>query len=142
MSRKRIQNKKAILLIASGVLVLIGYLFSNISNVRQDSKNEVRRPFSIVSNYDYSDIPVKRVVDGDTLKLENEEYVRLIGIDTPELHESAKLYRDARRSNQSVETIKQMGKQAYEFTKQLAEGKRVRLEFDKEKYDKYPTEVS
>ena len=63
--------------------------------------------------------------------------MRLLGIDTPEMHESAKLYRDARRSGQSVEAIKQMGRQAYEITKQLAEGKRVRLEFDKEKYDKY-----
>ncbi|MDD5596096.1 MAG: hypothetical protein PHY94_07650, partial [Candidatus Omnitrophica bacterium] len=38
--------------------------------------------------YDYSNIIVKRAVDGDTLVLENGERVRLIGIDTPELHES------------------------------------------------------
>jgi micrococcal nuclease len=80
---------------------------------------------------------VKRVVDGDTLLLENRKYVRLLGIDTPEMHESAKLHRDALRSKQSVEAIQQSGRQAYELTKQLVEGKRVRLEFDWQRYDKY-----
>ena len=88
-------------------------------------------------DYSYSNILVTRAVDGDTLVLENKERVRLIGIDTPELHESNKLYRDAQRSGQQVEVIKQLGRQSYEFTKNLVEGKRVRLEFDVERYDKY-----
>ena len=41
---------------------------------------------------------VKRVVDGDTLLLTNGERVRLVGVDNPEVHESKKLYRDAKRS--------------------------------------------
>jgi len=88
-------------------------------------------------DYAYSDILVTRAVDGDTLVLENKERVRLIGIDTPEMHESNKLYRDAQRSGQEVEVIKQLGRQSYEFTKKLVEGKRVRLEFDVDRYDKY-----
>ena len=88
-------------------------------------------------DYSYSNILVTRVVDGDTLVLENSERVRLIGIDTPEMHESNKLNRDARRSGQDVEAIKQLGRQSYEFTKKLVQGKRVRLEFDLERYDKY-----
>jgi len=88
-------------------------------------------------DYVYGNILVTRAVDGDTLVLENKERVRLIGIDTPEMHESNKLYRDARRSGQEVEAIKRLGRQAYEFTKKLVEGKRVRLEFDVERYDKY-----
>jgi micrococcal nuclease len=87
--------------------------------------------------YDYADILVKRAVDGDTLVLENGERVRLIGIDTPEMHESNKLYRDAQRSKQDISTIQKLGRRAYEFTKNLVEGKRVSLEFDVEKYDKY-----
>ncbi len=35
---------------------------------------------------------VIRVIDGDTLKLASGEKVRLIGIDTPEMHESKKLH--------------------------------------------------
>ncbi|MEO0248916.1 MAG: thermonuclease family protein, partial [candidate division WOR-3 bacterium] len=36
---------------------------------------------------------VSRVVDGDTIVLENGEKVRLIGIDTPEVDKSAKLHK-------------------------------------------------
>ncbi|HTY45893.1 MAG TPA: thermonuclease family protein [Patescibacteria group bacterium] len=87
--------------------------------------------------YDYNNIVVQRAVDGDTLVLANGDRLRLIGIDTPEMHESDKLYRDARRSRQDVRTIKAMGTRAYEFTRKLVEGKQVRLEFDAEKRDKY-----
>jgi len=87
--------------------------------------------------YRYEDILVKRVVDGDTVVLENGQRLRLIGIDTPEIHESDKLYRDSRRSGEDVKKIKQMGEQSFAFTRRLLEGKRVRLEFDVEKYDKY-----
>ena len=53
------------------------------------------------------------------------------------MHDSAKLDRDASRSGQDVAAIKQLGRRSYEFTKNLVEGKRVRLEFDVERYDKY-----
>jgi len=86
---------------------------------------------------DYTDIGVSRVVDGDTLMLENGERVRLIGIDTPEMHASDKLTRDARQTGQEASAIQELGRQAYEFTKALVEGKRVSLEFDAERYDKY-----
>ena len=92
---------------------------------------------SLGRKYDYNNIAVKRAVDGDTLLLENGERVRLIGIDTPECHESKKLYRDAKRTMQDVQTIKYMGKSAAAFTRGLVEGKKVRLEFDVERRDKY-----
>ncbi|PIQ87777.1 MAG: nuclease [Candidatus Omnitrophica bacterium CG11_big_fil_rev_8_21_14_0_20_43_6] len=69
--------------------------------------------------------------------MENNERVRLIGIDTPEIHESSKLNRDAQRSGQDLAVIKRMGNRSYEFTKALVEGKRVKLEFDVERFDKY-----
>lgn len=80
---------------------------------------------------------VRRVVDGDTLVLINGERVRLIGIDTPEIHESKKLYRDAGRSKRDIETIIALGRKSYQFTKNLVEWKTVKLEFDLEKRDKY-----
>jgi len=88
-------------------------------------------------SYNYSDILVRRVIDGDTIQLETGERVRLIGIDTPEMHESDKLYRDSQRTGQDIRTIQELGRRAYEFTKKLVEGKRVSLKFDVEKYDKY-----
>ncbi len=86
---------------------------------------------------DYNDILVTRVVDGDTLKLGNGERLRLIGIDTPEMHDSNKLYRDSQRNHQDVEQIKILGQRSYGFTRDLVEGKKVRLEFDLERKDKY-----
>jgi len=67
---------------------------------------------------------VVRVVDGDTLLLDGDERVRLIGIDTPESV-------DARRP------IEYLGKEAAAFTRRLAEGKRVRLAYDQERSDRY-----
>jgi micrococcal nuclease len=93
--------------------------------------------FSMGKKYDYENILVKRVVDGDTLVLENEEWVRLIGIDTPEIHETQKLYRDAVRTKQDVRVIKAMGMEASNFTKKLVDRRKVKLEFDAERKDKY-----
>ena len=55
---------------------------------------------------------VKEAVDGDSLLLTNGERVRLIGADTPEVHESKKLYRDAQRSGRDIKTIKALGRRA------------------------------
>jgi micrococcal nuclease len=73
---------------------------------------------------------VQRVVVGDTLLLTNGEKVRLIGVDTPEVKESKKLYREDERTGRDIETIKELGKKASEFTKSLVDRKEVRLEYD------------
>ena len=80
---------------------------------------------------------VTRVIDGDTIKLSNGEHVRLIGIDTPEARYNEKALRDSRRSKQDLNVIFAMGKEASKFTKDLAQGKMVKLEFDVEKRDRY-----
>jgi len=82
-------------------------------------------------------VRVVNVYDGDTFKIESGEKVRLLGIDTPELHESKKMLRDASRSGQDIATIKAMGFRASAFVKPLILNKTVRLEFDIEKRDKY-----
>ncbi|MFH1441379.1 MAG: thermonuclease family protein, partial [Candidatus Omnitrophota bacterium] len=114
-----------------------GLIYSNAGAAANynSQKGEFNVPFG--KTYDYSDILVQRVVDGDTIVLESGERVRLIGIDTPEMHESSKLYKDSKKTKQDIEVIKAMGKCSYEFTKNLIEGKRVRLEFDVEKQDRY-----
>lgn len=111
----------------------LNFIYS--AQVYHSEETRIRIPFGRA--YNYADILVKRVIDGDTLQLESGERVRLIGIDTPEIHESDKLYRDAHRTQQDIRTIQEMGRRAWEFTEKLVEGKRVSLEFDVEKYDKY-----
>jgi len=108
---------------------------ADLSKVRESGSGTYNAQFG--KSYNYDDILVTRAVDGDTLVLENGERVRLTGIDTPEIHESNKLYRDSRKSGQDLRTIKKMGQESFNFTKNLVEGKRVRLEFDVEKTDRY-----
>ncbi len=85
----------------------------------------------------YADIAVADVYDGDTIKLANGERVRFIGIDTPESGENKKILRDAQRSGRDVREIIKMGHVAAGYTKSLLEKRRVRLEFDIERRDKY-----
>lgn len=69
-------------------------------------------------------IRVKRVIDGDTIELENGKKVRYIGIDTPELHHPTK-------------PVQCFGQEAMEINKELVEGKSVRLVKDVSEIDRY-----
>lgn len=77
---------------------------------------------------------VLSVTDGDTIKVEAEgstHIVRLIGVDTPEVHPSSKLDRDAERTGKDRDAIVALGKRASAFTsKLLPKGTPVRLEYD------------
>ena len=131
--------KKYINLILISLLIMFSLNFSYADNKQLtvaypgDDKQSV----PLGKSYDYVDILVKRVVDGDTIKLSNGTRVRLIGIDTPEMHESDKLYRDSRRSQQSIKAIMALGRRSYEFVRNLVEGKYVNIELDVEEYDQY-----
>jgi len=83
---------------------------------------------------------VVHVVDGDTVDVRlgaRVERVRLIGVDAPEAHDSAKLDRDARRSHRSKAAIEAMGRRATEFTARRLDERTVGLEFDVERRDPY-----
>ena len=84
---------------------------------------------------------VARVVDGDTIRIQIKDgpagLVRLIGIDTPEVHESAKLARDVRQSGRSREEIKVLGRLAWDFTRRYLDGKEVGLQYDVQTRDQY-----
>lgn len=67
---------------------------------------------------------VARVIDGDTIELEDARKLRYIGIDTPET-------KDPRKE------IECFGEEAYQRNKQLVEGKIVELEVDISNIDKY-----
>jgi micrococcal nuclease len=120
------------------IILLLAALFvygNQLGRTHEAQGFKISIPFGKPHNY--NDILVTRVVDGDTIQLASGERVRLIGIDTPEMHESDKLYRDSQRTRQDAGTIKALGKKSYEFTRVLLEGKRVSLEFDVEKHDRY-----
>lgn len=67
---------------------------------------------------------VTRVVDGDTLLLASGQRVRLIGVDTPETVHPQR-------------PPEPLGPEATEFTRRMVEGRPIRLEFDRERWDAY-----
>lgn len=80
--------------------------------------------------YDHAAPPtVTRIVDGDTFELSDGTMLRLIGIDTPEVHSSPKLSRDAERSDMDRETIRELGRRASAYAAELALGQPVELEY-------------
>jgi micrococcal nuclease len=84
---------------------------------------------------------VVKVVDGDTLDVLVEgrkKRVRLIGIDTSELHESDKLIRDASRSECSASDLQGLGADAARFVQRvLSPGDAIRLEYGQQRQDDY-----
>ena len=67
---------------------------------------------------------VTRVVDGDTIITEDGLRIRYIGINTPETKHPAK-------------PVEYFGREASEFNKNLVAGKKVKLKYDIQKFDKY-----
>ncbi|MBI4437126.1 MAG: thermonuclease family protein [Candidatus Omnitrophica bacterium] len=72
---------------------------------------------------------VRHVVDGDTIELENGEKVRYIGIDAPE---------ERKRVGEAwFYDPEPYATEATQENQALVEGKKVRLEFDRERRDPY-----
>lgn len=69
-------------------------------------------------------VRVVKVIDGDTIKLENGKAVRYIGIDTPETVHPSK-------------PIQCYGKEASNKNRELVEGKEIEMEKDVSETDKY-----
>jgi micrococcal nuclease len=67
---------------------------------------------------------VKRVVDGDTLVLQGDKRVRLMGVDTPE-------------TVKPEHAVEPWGPEATEFTREFVAAGQVRLEFDRVRLDRF-----
>ena len=101
-------------LVAALVLLVLAYL-----------KRETRPPERVAGPAPASAKRLcVRAVDGDTLELDGGERLRLIGVDTPETV-------DPRRP------VQYFGEEASAFTRRMAQGKRVRLEYDQDTRDRY-----
>jgi micrococcal nuclease len=74
-------------------------------------------------------LEIFKFVDGDTFWVLNErgqnEKIRLIGINTPE----------ARRTGRTE--VEYFGKEASDYVKKILTGRKVRLEYDVQRYDRY-----
>lgn len=72
---------------------------------------------------------VRRAIDGDTLELTDGRLVRYIGIDAPEVRR--------RRGDEWVVDPEPFGEAARDANASWVQGKRVKLEYDAESYDRY-----
>jgi micrococcal nuclease len=73
---------------------------------------------------------VSRVTDGDTLVLDNGQKVRLIGVDTPEIHDKERNGYDAKRSGRDIQIVNAYAGKAKKYVAGLIEGGEVALEFE------------
>jgi len=102
--------------------------FSNFFNPLNDIDEEVNQSSEITDSAIFGEkadgsVLVTRVIDGDTIVLENEEVVRYIGMDTPE--------------NPQKKNVECFANESYEKNKELVGGKRVFLVKDVSERDRY-----
>lgn len=100
------------------LFVFIGTLGSCNNSANQKVHSQIEGYFT-----------VKKIVDGDTFYIDDETSkgtkIRLIGVDAPESRKTFK------------KEIGYYGKEAKEYLKTLLDGKRVRLEYDLDRFDQY-----
>lgn len=107
-----------------GVAVLVALLLAARACSDSNIEHEADTPASVTESLAAGEHRIRRVVDGDTLLLDDGSRVRLLGVDTPE-------------------TVKPdtppepWGAEASQFTHDFLAGGTVRLDFDRERVDAY-----
>ena len=110
-------------------LLVIGFGLSQFPQVTQWFEPAATGSENSATELDLRGIRVVRVLDGDTVDLEDGRRVRLIGIDTPETKFSPQA---------QVEGMDDpFAQEAKQFLEERCEGKSVRLEFGPEPEDDY-----
>jgi micrococcal nuclease len=97
---------------------------ARVETLRQDCRRTQPAPAPPCDAADPTLRTVTRVIDGDTIVLDQGERVRLIGIDTPELHHPTK-------------PVQYFAREAAAFTTHRFEGKTVQLAYDWQRQDRF-----
>ncbi len=109
------------------ILLMMGVEYLDTTYQKLLPFEEVASDTNALAEVDYRSMEraiVTRVVDGDTVELENGERVRYIGVDTPETKHPSK-------------PVQCFGREASKRNKELVEGKEVLLEKDVSNTDRY-----
>lgn len=121
-------KRRDIYLIVAVVLTLVSYFFGkpDIQPNSIDTAKIVIKPTPLVlsATESASIFKVKRVIDGDTIEIDNGQKIRYIGIDTPETVSPGK-------------EIDCFAREASDKNKELVLGREVRLEKDVSDTDRY-----
>ncbi len=122
---KRVHNKSFKTLLA---LLVILYLFDFINLQIRKNKSPVIPQGTIFISPHVSKAPethlVTRVVDGDTIEIDNNITIRYIGIDTPETKDPKKV-------------VECFGQEAFKKNVQMVLNKYIRMEKDISEKDRY-----
>lgn len=138
MKKRRSPTRKLFAAFISVLLAAVVYFLPKDNPLSAlVEKTTAASPSASQAESQSEELIVTRVIDGDTFLLSNGEKVRLTGIDTPESNNNPKALKDSERSGQDVGAITRQGKEAAQFTKKLAEGKKIRIEYDVQKRDRY-----
>ncbi len=113
-------NKNKLVLIPLALLLSISSFIAGTKYEKQI--NNAIENQQVISNNQISDFPkeakVKRVIDGDTVELDKGQIVRLVGVNAPE-------------NDQPFDD------ETTDFVKKLVEGKKIKLEYDAYKSDRF-----
>lgn len=107
--------------IFGALFILLVLYFGKTINAPPSDIKKIPTPSSILS---FTTARVVRVVDGDTIELENGQKVRYIGVDTPEVKDPRK-------------PVQCFGEAASEKNKELVLRKEIRLEKDVSETDTF-----
>ncbi len=108
--------------IITGTVILVMFIFHRFDIALKivpttSVQTKVKSSSAVQSLPSRGPFRVVRVLDGDTIVLDNDEIVRLIGVDAPEIHHSEI-------------PVQRFGKEATEFLKQFIEGFECTLEYE------------
>ncbi len=119
-SKRRVYRRPRGLAISKSIVTVLVLAILALLRIWTDDRSDSPSPESLSEGI----YTLQRVVDGDTLLLANRAKIRLIGADTPETV----------KRNHPVEP---WGPEATAFTKEFLAAGEVRLQFDRERVDKY-----
>ena len=123
-SKPKIQNQKSnknkLVIIPLALLLTISSFFAGTKYEKQIKDVIENQP--VINNNQSLDFPkeakVKRVIDEDTIEVANGQIVRLVGVNSPNNGEPFE-------------------EESTEYSKKLIEGKKVKLEYDSYKSDRF-----
>jgi len=116
----------------NSVLTLLALLTLNIHTIA------LAEPLGLKTSMDsQKKYKVAKVLSADTILLDNDEKIRLIGLKAPKAPKPVDVERDEYGIViEKVSLTKTLEERTFEFAKDLLEGKDVRLEFDVDKKDR------
>ena len=129
MIKRREKSKQNILLFLAALLLFLASFLTE--SEKNSEESPLPTPTSVgeklptpSASQEREKVRVARVIDGDTIELEDGRKVRYIGIDTPETVDPKK-------------PVQCFGREAYLENKSLVEGKEIEMEKDVSETDHY-----